>query len=71
MESVLLTIREAAALVGIPRDRAYALVNNGEWPTVDEKRRNRLIPRAFLRQKYGLQPPQDAPTAAEEGTPNV
>ena len=66
MESLLLTIEEARKLVGISRDRAYALVNSGEWPTVDGRKRNRLISRAWLLAKYGA-----APITENDSTPEV
>ena len=58
MEPLLLSIEEAARLVGIGRDAAYRKVETGEWPCEKVNKRQRKVPRAFLLEKYGQ--PQEA-----------
>ena len=49
MTQLLLGVREAALLLGIGRDSAYALVREGRLPSVRIGRRI-LVPRAALEQ---------------------
>lgn len=51
-EPLLIPIVEAARLVGIGRDNAYALCTRGEWPTVTVGKNRRKVPVAFLRARY-------------------
>jgi excisionase family DNA binding protein len=53
-EPLLLSIEDAARLVGMGRDRAYELVNTGAWPSVKAGKhgRKRRVPRTFLLAKY-------------------
>jgi excisionase family DNA binding protein len=53
MKTLLVSIEEAARIVGIGRDRAYEMVKSGEWETVDIGKRQRKVSRAFLYRKYG------------------
>lgn len=46
-EPLLVGVREAAAIVGVGRNQAYAWVRDGTWPSVACGRK-RLIPRAAL-----------------------
>jgi excisionase family DNA binding protein len=59
---LLLTIAEAADFVGVGRDEANRLVNLGEWPheKVGPAGVRRLVPRAFLIMRYGLQPKEES-----------
>ena len=53
-KSLLITIEDAAAFVGVGRDMAYRLVESGEWPSEKFGKRKRLIPRSFLISRYGM-----------------
>jgi excisionase family DNA binding protein len=56
MEPLLISIEDAARLVGIGRDAAYAKVEAGEWPSEKVNKRQRKVSRAFLLEKYGKTP---------------
>jgi len=56
MYPLLISITEAAALVGISKDRAYALVNSGDWDDVVERMSagKRMVSRARLLAQYAF-----------------
>lgn len=64
MSKLLLSIVEAAKIVGIGRDRAYELVRSGEWESV-EIGKHKKVPRSFLIAKYSL-----PTTPTPEATPD-
>lgn len=73
METMLVSISEAARIVGIGRDQAYDLVNKGRWPVVMIGRRKRKIRRADLLSMYGLTDASQkapAPVTDEQAEPN-
>lgn len=72
MAKLLLSICEAAELVGVGRDTAYEFVKSGVWPSVPVGAggRVRRVPRAFLLQQYGI-PPQEPLIPADEEVANA
>lgn len=66
MEPLLLTIDEAARMAGIGRDAVIQFLDSKAWPYETVGKRKRMIPRAFLLQKYGLQPSQGTEVQAED-----
>lgn len=51
-DKLLLTPQEAARIAGVGRDRAYSLIDSGEWPSVLIGKR-RKVPASFLYKRYG------------------
>lgn len=63
MEPLLISIEDAARLVGVGRDRAYEKVKSGEWPSELFGKRRRMIPRAKLLDMYGAGKPEEPANA--------
>jgi excisionase family DNA binding protein len=59
-----LTVREAAALLRIPRNAAYEAVRLGLLPAVNFGKRRMRISKATLRKVFDATSEQKAPTAA-------
>lgn len=59
MESLLVSVSEAAKIVGIGKSNAYNLVKHGEWETVSVGK-SKKISRAWLLDKYGVKSAQEA-----------
>ena len=56
MEPLLLSIPDAAKLVGIGPDQAREFVRTGAWPSVRVGVRRRKVSRAWLVAHYGSAP---------------
>ncbi len=59
-----LTVREAAALLRIPRNAAYEAVRLGLLPATNFGKRRTRISKSALRKVFDALPEQTAPTAA-------
>lgn len=63
-ERLVLTVEEAATLLGISRAFAYEAVNAGTIPSIRIGRRI-LVPKAALNRLVGAEPPESQPTPAQ------
>jgi len=51
LESLLISITDAAKLAGVGRDTAYRLVNTGVWPS-EVIGKQRRVPRLWILNRY-------------------
>lgn len=62
-DPLLISIEEAARLLGVGRDVVYRKVKSGEWESVLLGKRQRKIPLKWLHETFGL--PASASPAEE------